>query len=284
MLIDGALTGESKSDFSDIYSQPDPRAYFGTLGQLDYQIPQQSMPVVEAVLAGSERDGRPRKVLDVCCSYGINAALLRYEVDLEEVGARCTDPTRAALAPGEVIADDAAFYASRSPADLAVLGLDASKPAIDYGLAAGLLTGGWAEDLESEDPSPALAAGLRDVGLVVCTGGVGYIGPRTFDRIVAAVDDPADLWLAVFVLRVFDYAEFAATLSTYGLVTEQVPGVTFPQRRFADRAESEAAVHDVVARGLDPAGKEADGWYHADCFLTRPAAATAQTSIEELLR
>lgn len=273
MLHDGARTGDSKADFTDIYAQPDPRAYFRTLRPLDYQIPQQAMPVVDAVLAASERDGHPRPVLDVCCSYGINAALLRFAVDLDGIGARCCNPARAPLTPDELIADDAAFYAARPGRDLPVYGLDASKPAIDYAVSAGLLTDGWAENLEADDPSPALAAGLREVGLVVCTGGVGYIGPRTFERIVAGVGEPGDLWLAVFVLRVFDYSEIAATLDGFGLVTEQVPGVTFPQRRFADGGEATAAVHDVVARGLDPTGKEADGWYHADCFVTRPAEA-----------
>ena len=76
--------------------------------------------------------------------------------------------------------------------------------------------------------------------------------------------------LVVFVLRVFDYGPIAAVLAERGLVTEKRPG-TFPQRRFADAAEQEAAVHDVRARGLDPTGKEADGWYHAECFVSRPA-------------
>ncbi|WP_300014778.1 class I SAM-dependent methyltransferase [Pseudonocardia sp.] len=283
MTDDITLTGESKADFSDIYTAPDPRRYFGTLRPLDYQIPQRAMPVVEAVLAASERGGRPRTVLDVCCSYAINATLMRFAVDLDEVGARCTDPARAAWPPEQVIADDAAFYAGRLRRDLTVLGLDASRPAIDYGLATGLLAGGWAENLEDDDPSAALADGLRDVGLVVCTGGVGYVGAPTFGRIVDAVADPADLWLAVFVLRVFDYDDIAATLDGYGLVTEQVPGVTFPQRRFADAGEAAAAVADVRARGLDPTGRESAGWFHADCFVTRPAGVAAATPLAELL-
>jgi hypothetical protein len=263
---DGPLTENSKADFTDIYTRPDPRDYLRTLRPLDYQIPQQALPVVEAALAASG----PRTVLDVCCSYGINATLLCCAVDLAEMSDRCA--AREGWSPEEVVADDAEFYASRVRRDVPVLGLDASKPAIEYGIATGLLAGGWAENLEDSDPSPALAAGLREVGLVVCTGGVGYIGPRTFDRIAAAVADPADLWLVVFVLRVFDYAETAATLAGYGLVTEQLPG-TFPQRRFADRREAAAAVADVRARGLDPTGREADGWFHADCFVSRPAAA-----------
>jgi SAM-dependent methyltransferase len=269
-------TEENKTDFSTIYGRPDPRAYFRALAPLQYQVPQHALPVIETVLAASGA----HTVLDVCCSYGINAALLRHDVDLRGISARATDPARAALPPAELIDADRAFYAAqvRRP-DLDVLGLDVSAPAIDYARRTGLLADGWAEDLEAADPSPALAEGLRDVGLVVCTGGVGYVGHRTFERIAASVGKPRELWLAVFVLRVFGYDEIAAGLSRHGLVTERLPGVTFPQRRFADRDEADAALHDVTARGLDPAGKEAEGWYHADCGLTRPAAAPPITGL-----
>ena len=266
------LSVESKADFTTIYGQPDPRAYFRTLRPLEYQVPQRARPVIETVLEASGS----RTVLDVCCSYGINAALLRLDVDLDTLGARAADPTRADLDPESVITSDGAFHAShlRRP-DLAVLGLDASAPAVDYGVRTGLLAAGWAEDLEAAEPSPSLVAGLAGVGLVVCTGGVGYVGHETFARILGAVGSPEDLWLAVFVLRVFDYAEIAAVYEPYGLVTEKLPG-TFPQRRFADADEQTAAIHDVRARGLDPAGREAAGWYHADCWVTRPATTLGQ--------
>jgi SAM-dependent methyltransferase len=273
---DDALIGSRKADFTTVYDEADPRAYFQTLGGLDYQIPQQSLPVLQAVLAASYRDGRPRTVLDVCCSYGINAALLRCDVRLEEITARYADPALEDCSVEELIEADARFYSSRrrSP-DVPVLGLDIAESAIDYGCRVGLLTVGWAEDLEVRDPSPILAAGVREVGLIISTGGVGYVGDRTFRRLLEAVESPSELWLAVFVLRAFSYDDIAATLARYGLVTEHVPGVTFRQRRFADRDEYDAAIHDVELRGLDPAGKEAEGWYHAECYLTRPAAAAA---------
>jgi hypothetical protein len=283
LLEDEALTGTTKADFTDIYTRPDPRAYFDELVGLEYQIPQRAHPVVEAVLAASERDGRPRTVLDVCCSYGINGALLRYDVDLDDVAARATDRALADLAPQRLVEADARFYAERlRRPDLRVLGLDVSQPAIDYAIGTGLLDDGWAEDLEEHDPSPELAAGIAGTGLVVSTGGVGYIGRRTFERLLGAVADPRDLWLVVFVLRVFDYADIAAALAEYGLVTEQVEGTTFVQRRFADQDERRAATADVTRRGLDPTGRESDGWYHADCYVTRPAAA-ATTPLPQLL-
>ena len=277
--------GAYKADFSSIYVQPDPRAYFRTLGGLDYQIPHQALPVITAVLTAASGSAAPRTVLDICSSYGINGALLRFDVELDELTARYTDPGRARLAAAEIIRSDAEYFAQRprSP-QVPVYGLDVSQPAIDYGRRVGLLTRGWAENLESDEPSPDLAAQLGSVGMVISTGGVGYVGVPTFERVLARVDEPEDLWLAVFVLRGIGYDGITAALSAYGLVTEQIPDATFRQRRFADHDEYDAAVQAAQARGLDTAGQEDDGWYHADCYLTRPARAAAQTPLGELLR
>lgn len=254
-------TAASKTDFSRIYTRPDPREFAAALRPLEYQVPRHAAPVVAEVL-----DGRP--VLDVCCSYGVNAAQLRCGVDLAELAERYDDPALAALDPAALVEADRAFYAGRLRGpDVRVLGLDASAPAVDYARRTGLLADGWAEDLESTDPSPQLAAGVAGVGTIVCTGGVGYIGERTFGRLLDLVD-VARVRLVVCVLRVFDYGPIAELLAERGLVTERRG--TFPQRRFADAAEQAAAVHDVRARGLDPTGRESDGWFHADCFVSRP--------------
>jgi SAM-dependent methyltransferase len=255
-------TAASKTDFSRIYTRPDPRAFAAALRPLEYQVPRHAAPVVAELL-----DGRP--VLDVCCSYGVNAAQLRCGVDITQLADRYDDPALAALDPTALVEADRAFYAERlRDPEVRVLGLDASAPAVDYARRTGLLADGWAEDLESAEPSPRLAAGVADVGTIVCTGGVGYIGERTFGRLLDLVD-VARLRLVVCVLRVFDYAPIAELLAERGLVTER--RATFPQRRFADAAEQAAAVHDVRDRGLDPTGLEAEGWFHADCFVSRPA-------------
>jgi SAM-dependent methyltransferase len=275
------LTGTSKANFDDIYGQPDPRRYYTVLAGLDYQIPRRALPVFRAVLEASRRDGRTRTVLDVCCSYGINSAHLFAPEGPAGPAGWYAGGEVAGLSPAELAEADRRRHAGRH-GGLTVLGLDASEPAIGYARRAGLLANGWAQDLESGDPSPDMAAGLADVGLIISTGGVGYVGRPTFQRLLRAVRDPADLWLAVFVLRVFDYAPIADLLSGYGLVTENL-GMTFRQRRFADDTERQAAIHDVRARGLDPAGIEASGWYHAECFVTRPAAEAARVPATALL-
>jgi hypothetical protein len=85
-------------------------------------------------------------VLDVCCAYGINAALLRADVTLAQLYER---------------------YAG-----------------VGFACRVGLLDRGWAEDLEARDPSDGLAAELADLDLVLTTRGVGYIGERTCDRLL----------------------------------------------------------------------------------------------------
>ncbi len=264
----GALTSRTKADFYDIYSAPDPRPYFATLGPLGYQMPEVATPVVERVLPLLGTDRRPT-VLDLCCSYGMISALL-HSAGPDRLAARYTDPRVVGLDSDQMAeADRERFNRER---DLRMLGVDVSGPAIDYGRRAGLLADGWAENLEDGDPSPELAAGVGDVDLMVCTGGVGYIGVPTFRRLLEALERPEELWLVVFVLRVFDYAPIQDLLATYGLETVTLPG-TFKQRRFADDEEREGALADVRRRGLDPEGKETDGWFHATGFVSAPASA-----------
>ncbi|KAF9880497.1 hypothetical protein CkaCkLH20_02451 [Colletotrichum karsti] len=271
------FTNTRKADFKSIYNQPDPRAYFQALAPLQYQIPQQALPFMEQVLklsASSGVDGgddlKHRKVLDVCCSYGINAALLRHGVDLDSLSKYYVSCSK--LSVQEQVASDQRFFASklRRP-EVEVLGLDVAPEAIGYAVKTNLLHGGWAENLETSDPSCRFREALKDVEVVVCTGGVGYVGVRTFSRIVAASENPSKLWMVTFVLRVFSFDEISDALEEkYGLVTEKVRGRLFRQRRFTSIEEQNAAVADVRARGLNPSGLEEDGWFYAECYVTRP--------------
>ncbi|KAF4846060.1 hypothetical protein CGCSCA4_v006349 [Colletotrichum siamense] len=266
------FTNTRKADFNSIYNQPDPRAYFKALTPLQYQIPQQALPFVERVLELSppSEDVQHRKVLDVCCSYGINAALLRYDLTLDALSAHLASSPR--LSGRDQIISDKRFFASKLiHPEVDVLGLDIAPEAIAYAVKTGLMKDGWAENLETSDPSLSLREGLKDVEVVVCTGGVGYVGASTFSRITDAVEDSSKLWMVTFVLRVFSFDEIADVLEEkHGLVTEKIPGHLFRQRRFTTREEQSAAVADVRARGLDTKGLEEDGWFYAECYVTRP--------------
>lgn len=198
------FTNTRKADFKSIYNQPDPRAYFEALRPLQYQIPQQALPFIERVIEFSDASraegdaNKPHKILDVCCSYGINAALIRYDFSLEALTQHYASCAK--LSAHEQVGSDKTFFASRlRRPDVEVLGLDIAPEAISYAVATGLLADGWAENLETSEPSPQLREALRDVDVVVCTGGVGYVGVDTFSRVAACVENPSKLWMVTFV-------------------------------------------------------------------------------------
>ncbi|HEX5494289.1 MAG TPA: class I SAM-dependent methyltransferase [Mycobacteriales bacterium] len=291
-MVQDDKVGKDKENFDHIYDQPDPRQYFRVLGDLDYGIPQHAQPVFAALLAArddqQDDDGQAAhdggSVLDVCCSYGVNAALLRCELTLDDIVAHYHEPSLAGLSPAELAESDRSFYAEHQrPNAPRTVGLDAAPNAVSYGCRAGLLDTGLVENLEIEEPSPRLAETLSDVGLITTTGGVGYITHRTFDRLlrVAPADRPP--WVATFVLRMFAYDQIAETLERHGLVTEALSDVTFPQRRFASAHERRATVEVLRAAGLDPAREQEEGTYQAVFYLSRPAEDVAAEPLDELL-
>lgn len=286
MTIDRTTTG--KADFDHVYDMPDPRGYYQTLGELDYEIPDRAQPVLRSLLAARrqvEPDRQsPQRVFDVCCSYGINAALLRYELTFADVQRHYA--ALDALSVPELHDADGSFYADQPRREpVRVAGLDIAQQAIAYGCAVGLLDTGFAEDLENGEPSAACFAELSRVDLITTTGGVGYVTDRTFDRLLRPAADRAGEppWVAALALRTFPYDDIAATLAGHGLVTERLEGVTFAQRRFADADEQDAAVRAVQARGLATDGLEDDGGYHADLFVSRPPSEVARQPLDALL-
>lgn len=272
----GSAAESGKADFSHIYDRPDPRDYFRTLSRLDYEIPQRARPIFETIFTAMQADGEtaagePLRALDLCCSYGVNAALLRCDLDLEDLFDRYSSPQLADLSADELCTADKEYYADRLRPDAArVRGLDAAGNAVAYACRVGLLDNGWGENLEADPPSAELARELDHVDVVISTGGIGYISERTLGQVVRARPGRPAPWVASFVLRQFSYDPISAALSQHGLVTEQLKGVSFPQRRFASGTEREAALRAVGDRGLDPSGYEETGRYYADFYLSRP--------------
>ncbi|PNE39935.1 hypothetical protein [Streptomyces noursei] len=280
--------------FDDIYSRPDPRWYFGALGALGYQTPHHAQSVFRRLLplAGfpevpkhpADQDGRPHAtVLDICCSYGINAALLNHHVTLEELYDRYTSPQVARLTTAELIESDRKYYAARRRSDaVPVIGLDVAAPAIAYGRAAGLLDEGFAENLEIVPPSPALYRATRGTRLITVTGGASFLTARTFGPLLEGRRKPP--WVAAFVLRTGSYQNIADGLAMLGMTTEKDTSRTYPQRRFTDADEQQYAIAAVAAAGDDPLGKETDGHFHTTLHLTQPAAQAVAHPLHTLLR
>ncbi|GAA2796476.1 class I SAM-dependent methyltransferase [Saccharopolyspora taberi] len=252
-----------------IYAQPDPRAYFNTLREFDYCIPQLAKPYfAKFVQEYRESTGVVvPTVLDIGCSYGINAALLRCEATMDEFYEHYG--SSAPQDREELLARDRDLLRSRGQFEIArFVGLDSSEPALAYALSAGFLDAAVHADLEAHEPTPRQREQLRGADLVVSTGCIGYVGERTLTRVVEAQDGRLP-WMAHFVLRMFPFEPMAERLSRLGYETVVVDGV-FRQRRFVSAQEQAQVLDTLSAVGVDPSGLEADGWLHARLHLSRP--------------
>ncbi len=272
-----------KASFGHIYDLEDPREYYSTLGGMDYRAPEYGQRLFSKLVEKRSNGNGPVNVVDLCCSYGINAALLKYDVALDDLYDRYSSDNLL-LSGDELAESDAAYYADREKEDAPrVVGVDVAGNAVSYALKAGLLDAGAGEDLENERPSEALQRDVSDADLFTVTGGIGYISERTFDRLLGCVDERRDPWVAVLALRWVSYDKISEVLGGYGLVTEKLEGHTFEQRRFADEEEQEYVCGELESMGIDTEGKEGDGSYHAEFYLSRPEEQASEASVGELV-
>ena len=273
-----------KARFDHVYNQADPRLYFQTLQAHEYETPAHGQGVFTALVA-RHREVLGREdvsVLDLCCSYGVNAALLNHHITLDTLYQRYRSPELAYLSTEELAAADRVFFAERRRESLAtVVGVDTADKAVAYAVQAGLLVAGDSVNLETDPPDEDLARHLLGIDLITVTGGIGYISERSFEQVLRRAAQPP--WVAAFALRWVRFEPIAEVLATHGLVTEKLTSHTFPQRRFADEAERDYVLGELARMGIDPTDKESEGRYHAELYVARPAFEARRAPLEELL-
>jgi hypothetical protein len=274
-----------KADFSEIYTSDDPRDYFRVLGSLNYVIPQLAAPVlVQLAERLMEVKGRPITILDVGCSYGLLSATAGLGLSIRQLRARYEAEAIQALDADRLANFDADYFASwPRRADIHFMGLDCSPQAVSYALAVGLIEKGLVIDLETNVPDKKARSLISQADLIVSTGAVGYISEKTFSKLLQPFPTARSPWVASFVLRMFDYAKIANTLNCRGLETERLNDVTFVQRRFQDKSELQSVIDLIKSRGLDPSGKEDNGFYHAELYVSRPAAEVRHVRLSDIV-
>ena len=274
---------QAKAIFDDIYIQEDPRSYFSVLGDLDYMIPDVAEPVVRQILAAkASATGTKPVVLDVGCSYGINAAVHRFPLTFGGLRHRYARREMKALSADELMRLDRNFYAAWPDVGLAkFIGLDVSEPAIRYATSVGLLDDGVVADLENNALSKDEARIIGKADVIMSTGCIGYVTEKTFDKLLDATGKTP--WIISFVLRMFPFDSLAATFAERGLVTERLAGVTFIQRRFRDAEEFENSLATLAKIGVDATGLETEGLFHADLILSRPEADARAVPLDDIV-
>lgn len=257
-----------KIDLSGIYDQPDPVPYFSTLSKLGYRVPQEAQgPFRRLINARRAIEGvEPIKVVDVGCSYGVNAALLKHDLTIEELTRHYASAPD--LDREQLLARDQEFFGAPDDEQIAVVGLDVAEEAVRYAVDAGILDAGVASDLENQEIAEDEAARVADADLIISTGCYGYVTEKTFGQILEQCDARRP-WLANMVLRMFDFSPAAAMLDDLGYVTEKVEGPV-PQRRFASKEERQNVLDNLAQEGIEASGLEDTGWYFAELYVSRP--------------
>lgn len=264
----------------NVYDKPDPIDYYSTLSMLDYALPENARPYFARVIAARrEAQGVPSiKMVDVGCSYGVNAAILKY-------GYRMDDLVRHYGSAGDqsavsLVEWDRPFYGEPADRDIEIVGVDTARNAISYSSRVGILDGGVAADLETAPLEPSEMQLVADADLVVSTGCFGYISEASLGALFEASANRSP-WMAHYVLRMYDFAPASEMLADHGYVTELI-GEPIRQRRFASPEEREHAMENLVAAGIDPSGLEEDGWYYAQLHLSRPATVAKEIRVAKI--
>ena len=276
---------EAKANLDHIYNQSDPRAYFRELKKFDYVIPEVAKPIFKKLIeALQQRRENTIQVLDLGCSYGINAALLKHDLSMDELYDHWGQKTFSNATSDAVIARDQSYFADlKATEDIGVVGFDVAKNATSYGEEVGLLDESFTVNLETELLSASAKEELALVDLVTSTGCVGYVTEKSFDRMLPAMGSGQMPWFANFVCRMFPFDAIEECLDGWGYVTEKLQNRTFLQRRFASVHEQEQVIGQLRDQGVDPTGLEGEGDLLAEFYLSRPTAEAAAVPIERLL-
>lgn len=276
---------EAKANMDHIYDQPDPRAYFCELRKLGYAIPGAAKPIFQKLISRlrHQRTGTVH-VLDLGCSYGVNAALLKHDLSMPDLHEHWSEKDIAGIESEELIASDLRYFSNLGEqANITVTGLDQAESAISFAEESGLLDEGIAINLETGPLPDSATENLGLVDLVTSTGCVGYLTEKSFERLLPALTQGRSPWIGNFVLRMFPFDTIEDTLKEWGYVTEKLEGQTFVQRDFVSDEEQERVLKQLRKRGIDPAGKESEGQLLAEFYLSRPANEVEAASIEGLL-
>lgn len=276
---------EAKANLDHIYDESHPRNYFRELSKLDYAIPDLAKPIFQKLISHLQnRQKDTIHVLDLGCSYGINAALLKYDLSMAELHQHWANSALPATTQEEVVANDRHFINSlEEAADIEMVGIDLAASAVAFARETGLLDEDIVINLETDPQPEAAKEKLAPVDLVTSTGCIGYVTEKSFDRLLPAITQGQAPWMGNFVLRLFPFDPIEESLSEWGYVTEKLPGQLFPQRQFSSGEEREQVLEQLCERGIDPTGKESEGSLLAEFYLSRPANDVAECPIDRLL-
>lgn len=265
-----AKINQGKEGFGDIYNCSDPRSYFTQLSAHSYAIPQEAKPQLETIMGYLQKQRRRRvlKVVDLGCSYGVNGAILKRDIEWSELQRYFCETKPPQKSSIEV--DRAYFSSFNTNSKLDIVGFDVADKAVEYGIQTGFIDDGVVADLETSSLTKSNAFKARNADLIISTGCVGYISEKTFGKILTEVEFEIVPWVASFVLRMFPYTDIEDELESHGLFTEKLSSSLFFQRNFVSEIERRNTLAELERLGVDPTPEYDGNCFYAELYLSRP--------------
>ena len=277
-----------KTDFDSIYNREDPRAYFRTLAPLKYSSPAHGKRIFLkcAEKITDIRGNAQIDIIDLCCGYGLNGALLKHDMELENLYDRYASEGTTTLASEDLVEADQQHFADAKPGmDVIndIVGIDVAENAVRYAEAVGFVDEGVALNLEEDALPPRIATFAEFTDLITVTGGMGYISGETFKKVLdcAATDEMP--WIVTFPLCSVPVDDFVETFEEYGLKVETWDDFAFPQRLYSSETERTRMEAAIAAVGhMDPDELD-DNFVPSRLLIARPEADTRKVPLEELI-
>jgi len=264
------LDKTGKTVFDGIYDAPDPRSYYAVMQALDYRIPMQALPFFTRLFTNYRHANSQQEVLNVLdlgSSYGVNAALLKWHLTLQDLYAHYAGNIEVDFAT--LLSHDREYFAScGKQAGLAITGFDVSENALQYATQAGLLDQAVCLNLEENEADARQGEIISSSDCVISSGCIGYITETSLEKILELCS-PRRPWMAHCILRMVSTEPFEALLRERGYRVWQ-ESTLLPQRRFASEEEQVQMLGRLREQGIDPQGYEAEGWLYARVLMAVP--------------
>lgn len=238
---------------------------------LGYRIPDQTKPLYQHLAERmSNYLRRPLRILDLGSSYGINSALMNYELVMGELDDFFVNHGSPSINETQNFFDE---LPNKNPKFEFYL-VDTSSPALEFAKKSGLCQDSFCVNMEKENISPQFAQTLNKIDLIISTGCIGYVGWKSFEKLFDFIEKYSRSPLPVFaftVLRIFpmDEIENIFEKNNFKLVKTKVGPLR--QRRFYSDDEMKKSVDLLNKRGIDTSGLEEKGYYFADFYVGGPS-------------
>ena len=264
-----------KKDFTDIYTQNSPYEYLKEMRKLQYRIPDSTKSLYLSLAEQLfKKRRRPLNVLDLGSSYGINSALMKYDLTmskLDDFFLKRKEPSK----------DETRKFFKNIPKNdsLNFYQIDISEPALKFSEDVGLCNKGLHVNLETE--KFGFPQELSYIDMIIATGCIGYIGYKAFSNLFQVIRNqqsnslqsetqPVSPLFAFSVLRIFDIEKIQKTFDYYGYSLVKSDLKPMPQRHFSNSDEKSQTLALLHSKGIDTKWYEDDGSFYADFYVASP--------------